>query len=125
MGSIHNGHLSLIGESQLNCEISVVSIFVNPTQFSENEDFGSYPRDLEKDVSILKKQNVDVLFIPKKNELYPFNYSTYINEKKEISKNLEGSSRPHFFKGVATIVIKLFNIIRPDTAYFGKKIFNN
>ena len=122
MGSIHNGHLSLIKESQLNCEISVVSIFVNPTQFSENEDFGSYPRDLEKDVSILKKQNVDVLFIPKKNELYPFNYSTYINEK-EISKNLEGSSRPHFFKGVATIVIKLFNIIRPDTAYFGKKDF--
>ena len=120
MGSLHDGHLSLIKKSKQQCDLTVVSIFVNPAQFSPNEDFNSYPRSLEKDTRLLKNLNIDVLFLPNENLLYPKNYSTYVEEKM-LSRGLEGESRPTFFKGVATVVIKLFNIIKPHFAYFGEK----
>ena len=120
MGSLHDGHLSLIKKSKQRCDLTVVSIFVNPAQFSPNEDFNSYPRSLEKDMRLLKNLNIDVLFLPNENLLYPKNYSTYVEEKM-LSRGLEGESRPTFFKGVATVVIKLFNIIKPHFAYFGEK----
>ena len=120
MGSLHDGHLSLIKKSKQQCDLTVVSIFVNPAQFSPNEDFNSYPRSLEKDMRLLKSLNIDVLFLPNENLLYPKNYSTYVEEKM-LSRGLEGESRPAFFTGVATVVIKLFNIIKPHFAYFGEK----
>ena len=121
MGSLHDGHLSLIKKSKQQCDLTVVSVFVNPAQFSPNEDFNSYPRNLEKDTHLLKNLNIDVLFLPNKNLLYPKNYSTYVEEKM-LSRGLEGESRPTFFKGVATVVIKLFNIIKPHFAYFGESL---
>jgi len=120
MGSLHDGHLSLIKKSKKQCDLTVVSIFVNPAQFSPSEDLDSYPRDLESDRLLLKNLNVDVLFLPNKGLLYPKNYSTYVEEKL-LSRGLEGEARPTFFKGVATIVVKLFNIIKPNFAYFGEK----
>jgi len=120
MGAIHSGHLSLIKESKLNCDLSVVSIFVNPAQFGPDEDYDSYPRKLQKDISLLKNLNIDVLFLPSKETFYPENFSTYVNEEN-ISIRLEGRSRPHFFKGVMTVVIKLLNVVNPNCAYFGKK----
>ena len=120
MGALHKGHLSLIERSKADCDLTVVSIFVNPFQFSPHEDFNSYPRIIEQDKILLKERNVDVLFLPDKETVYPKNYSTYIEETL-LGKKLEGLSRPHFFKGVLTVVLKLFNIIKPDCAYFGKK----
>ncbi len=120
MGSLHDGHLSLIRESKLNCDLSVVSIFVNPTQFGPTEDYDSYPRKLQEDISLLKNLNVDVLFLPSNESFYPKKFSTYVDEEK-LSIILEGKSRPQFFKGVMTVVIKLLNIIKPNYAYFGKK----
>jgi len=120
MGALHKGHLSLIGESKKNCDLSVVSIFVNPTQFSPAEDFSDYPRTIDQDIEKLKNIGADVLFLPSKDNLYQKDFSTYINEEF-ISVGLEGKSRPHFFKGVSSVVLKLFNIIRPNVAYFGKK----
>ena len=120
MGALHKGHLSLIGESKKNCDLSVVSIFVNPTQFSPAEDFSDYPRTIDQDIEKLKNIGADVLFFPSKDNLYQKDFSTYINEEF-ISFGLEGKSRPHFFKGVSSVVLKLFNIIRPNVAYFGKK----
>ena len=120
MGALHEGHLSLVKQSINQCNHTVVSIFLNGKQFSPDEDFEKYPRTLSEDVIKLESLNVDVLFLPKNNEIYPENYSTYI-EENNLSIGLESTSRPHFFKGVLTVVLKLFNIIQPDFSFFGKK----
>ena len=120
MGALHAGHLSLIKQSLDTCSYTVVSIFVNPKQFSPNEDFDSYPRDLNKDRLVLESLKVDALFLPDETIIYPKQFSTYVEENM-LSMNLEGLSRPHFFKGVLTVVLKLFNIISPQIVFFGKK----
>ena len=120
MGALHEGHLSLINKSNHNCEHTVVSIFINPTQFSKGEDLNSYPKTLERDLELLKKNYVDVVFLPTNDTMYPSGYSTFINENA-VSRGLEGESRPAFFKGVVTIVAKLFNIVNPTHSFFGEK----
>ena len=120
MGSIHEGHLSLIKASISKCDYTVVSIFVNPTQFGPNEDYKSYPRDLESDKNILQNAGIDVLFYPNYREIYPNNFQTFITVQDK-TKYLCGVSRPNFFQGVTTIVFKLFSIVNPNTAYFGEK----
>jgi len=120
MGALHAGHLSLIEKSIEHCNHTVVSIFVNKKQFAPNEDFDDYPRTLKEDLEALKKTRVDVLFLPDSKIIYPKNYSTYV-EEMSLSNGLESSSRPDFFRGVLTVVLKLFNIVCPNRAYFGKK----
>ena len=120
MGALHEGHLSLVKQSLSACNHTVVSIFVNPTQFAPDEDFDSYPRDLNKDQSALESLGVDVLFLPDDKIIYPDNFSTYV-EESALSQGLESVSRPHFFKGVLTVVLKLFNIVNPQSVFFGKK----
>jgi len=120
MGFLHEGHLSLVRRAREENDIVVVSIFVNPTQFGPNEDYESYPRDFERDVKLLKELNVDVVFHPPVEEMYPKDFSTYVEETK-LSRYLCGKSRPGHFRGVCTIVTKLFNIVRPTRAYFGQK----
>jgi len=120
MGFLHEGHLSLVRRAREENDIVVVSIFVNPTQFGPNEDYESYPRDLERDVKLLKELNVDVVFHPPVEEMYPKDFSTYVEETK-LSRYLCGKSRPGHFRGVCTIVTKLFNIVHPTRAYFGQK----
>ena len=120
MGALHEGHLSLVRSARAENGSVVVSIFVNPTQFSPSEDFASYPRDLKRDLSLLESESVDLVFTPPTDELYPEGYSTWVTVES-LTRRLEGASRPTHFRGVATIVTKLFNIIRPDRAYFGQK----
>jgi pantoate--beta-alanine ligase len=122
MGYLHEGHLSLIRCSKKENDITIVSIFVNPIQFGANEDFGRYPRDFERDKDLCEKENVDYIFYPSYEEMYPNGFQTYV-EVVELSKGLCGDFRPGHFKGVATVVAKLFNIVCPDNAYFGKKDF--
>lgn len=120
MGYLHEGHLSLVEKAKSKAEIVIVSIFVNPTQFSPNEDLDSYPRDFQHDRNLLETLDVDYLFYPSDEEMYPENYSTYV-DVEDITEELCGRSRPCHFKGVATIVTKLFNIVMPDFAVFGQK----
>lgn len=120
MGFLHEGHISLVNESKQNNDVTIVSIFVNPTQFSPTEDLASYPRDVEKDKSLLTKAGVDYLFFPNSEDIYPKDFQTYV-EVNEISKILEGEFRPTHFKGVTTVVAMLFNCVNPDNAYFGQK----
>jgi pantoate--beta-alanine ligase len=120
MGCLHEGHLSLIKNSLESCDKTVVSIFINPTQFGPNEDLDSYPRQLESDIEKLETIGVDILFHPSKEEMYPADYETYV-ETKNISDPLCGKTRPDLFKGVTTVVLKLFNIVRPHSAFFGEK----
>ena len=120
MGCLHEGHLNLIKKSLESCDRTVVSIFVNPTQFGSNEDLESYPRQLQSDIKKLKEVGVDVLFHPTNEEMYPSGHRTYLQVKK-ITKSLCGKSRPNLFNGVSTVVLKLFNIIQPNKAYFGEK----
>lgn len=120
MGALHGGHLSLIKQSKEVCDHTIVSIFINPAQFSENEDLSSYPNTLEADLKILKSFHVDAVFLPTNNTMYPTGFSTFVNES-HLSKELEGASRPKFFKGVITVVVKLFNIINPTHSFFGEK----
>lgn len=120
MGALHEGHLSLIKRAKEENDITVVSIFVNPTQFAQGEDFEKYPRDLESDSEKLKKIGIDYLFYPEVNMLYPSGYSTFVSVEN-ISNKLCGKFRPGHFLGVATIVCKLFNIVNPNRAYFGQK----
>jgi len=120
MGYLHQGHLSLVEIAKKNVDIVVVSIFVNPTQFGPNEDFQKYPRDFNRDCELLKPYNVDYIFYPSIDDIYPKNFSTYV-EETEISQVLEGKYRPTHFKGVTTIVNILFNIVKPDIAVFGQK----
>ncbi len=122
MGYLHEGHLSLVREARKRNDLVVVSIFVNPTQFGPKEDLRKYPRDLKRDLELLSKQKVDVVFCPGTGEMYPEGFGTYI-EVKGLSDKLCGASRPGHFRGVATVVAKLFNIVRPDVAYFGEKDF--
>ncbi len=121
MGALHKGHLSLIQKARDDCDFLVVSIFVNPTQFGPGEDFEEYPRDLSKDTKLCQRQGVDVIFIPLKNKMYPKGFSTWIQVEGKLTSSLEASSRSGHFRGVATIVAKLFNIILPDYSYFGEK----
>ncbi len=120
MGFLHKGHLSLIKEGRKLGDDLVVSIFVNPTQFSPEEDFESYPRNFDKDLKLLQKEGVDVIFSPNEDELYQDGFQTYV-ELKNLPNHLCGISRPIFFRGVATVVTKLFNIVRPHIAIFGQK----
>jgi pantoate--beta-alanine ligase len=120
MGFLHEGHLSLMQESRKRAEHLVVSLFVNPTQFGPTEDFDAYPRDFERDVALAEKQGVDVIFAPTETELYTKEFQTYVILEK-IPNHLCGISRPTHFRGVATVVAKLFNIVKPDVAVFGRK----
>jgi pantoate--beta-alanine ligase len=120
MGALHDGHLSLIRKACQENDVTVVSIFVNPAQFGPKEDLKKYPRDLKKDVFLCSKEKVDAIFFPSSGQMYGKGFKTYINVEG-ISNKLCGRSRPGHFKGVATVVAKLFNIIRPDSAYFGLK----
>jgi len=122
MGYFHDGHLSLMREGKKRANCLVVSIFVNPTQFGVGEDFDRYPRDLERDRKLAEKTGVDVMFVPNREEMYPENYQTYVTVE-EITKDLCGRSRPGHFRGVATVCLKLFNIVNPHLALFGKKDF--
>ncbi len=122
MGYFHEGHLSLMREARTKSDLLVVSIFVNPTQFGEGEDFRSYPRDLKRDLGLAREIGVDVIFSPAVKEMYPKGFLTYV-DVGEISSILEGALRPGHFRGVATVVAKLFHAIKPHKAYFGQKDF--
>ncbi|MCG8348171.1 MAG: pantoate--beta-alanine ligase [Chloroflexales bacterium] len=120
MGYLHEGHLSLVRLARADCTATAASIFVNPTQFSPHEDLSRYPRDLERDLSLLRAEGVDLVFVPSVAEMYPEDFATYV-EVGGVTEMLEGAARPVHFRGVATIVCKLFTIIQPDRAYFGQK----
>jgi len=121
MGYLHEGHLSLARLARSSCESVIASIFVNPTQFAPTEDLASYPRDLDRDLELLEKEGVDLVLAPSCNdEFYPAGYDTWV-DAGGITQRLEGASRPTHFRGVATIVAKLFNIVRPQRAFFGQK----
>ncbi len=120
MGFLHEAHLALVKKSLKECQSTVVSIFTNPAQFGPKEDLDSYPKDLENDQKKLEALKTDVLFLPPPEEVYPSGYKTYI-KVKDISERLCGITRPVFFEGVATVVLKLFNIVRPEFAFFGEK----
>lgn len=122
MGYLHEGHLSLVRKSISENRSTVVTIFVNPLQFGPNEDYEAYPRDLEKDCLLLEKEGVDVVYCPKPEDLYHPDHSTYVVEER-VSRDLCGASRPGHFRGVCTIVLKLFLLTGPDRAYFGEKDF--
>ena len=120
MGFLHEGHLSLIKESKRTCDVTIVSIFVNPIQFGPSEDFNNYPRDVERDDKLLVTEKVDYLFLPLTEELYPKNFQTYVNVEY-VTKKLEGEFRPTHFRGVSTVVLILLNCVQPDYAFFGHK----
>jgi pantoate--beta-alanine ligase len=120
MGFLHDGHLSLMRIAKRRADVLVVSIFVNPAQFGPEEDFETYPRNLERDLDLCAKENVDIVFTPKTVTLYPDGYQSYV-KLEHLPHHLCGLSRPVFFTGVATVVCKLFNIVRPHTAVFGEK----
>ncbi len=120
MGYLHYGHLSLMTKSVKECDVTVVSIYVNPMQFGPKEDFKKYPRDVKKDIKLCKQQGVDYVFIPNDEQIYPKGYATQV-KVSGITDSLCGKSRPGHFKGVTTIVNKLFNLVMPDIAYFGQK----
>lgn len=120
MGYLHEGHLALVRKAKELSDKVVVSIFVNPLQFGPREDFKEYPRDLERDFTLLKKEGVDVVFVPDEEEMYPKDFQTYV-EVTKLTERLCGAFRPGHFKGVTTVVLKLFNIVKPDIAIFGEK----
>jgi pantoate--beta-alanine ligase len=120
MGYFHEGHLSLMRRARQECDLVVVSLFVNPIQFGPQDDFRSYPRDEKRDAEMAEKEGMDVLFIPSVSEMYPEGYSTYV-EVQRLTEGLCGKFRPGHFRGVTTVVLKLFNIVNPHKAYFGEK----
>jgi pantoate--beta-alanine ligase len=122
MGFLHQGHLSLMHEGRRRGDLLVVSIFVNPTQFGAGEDYESYPRDMERDQDLARQAGVDIIFAPTAREMYPAHYQTYVNVE-EVTRHLCGASRPTHFRGVTTVVCKLFTIVKPHTAIFGEKDF--
>lgn len=122
MGFLHEGHLSLMREGRRRADVLVISIFVNPAQFAPHEDFDAYPRDLERDLNLAREVGVDLVFTPSDRDLYPEGYQTTV-QVEELQRPLCGVSRPIFFRGVATVVAKLFNIVRPHMAIFGEKDF--
>ena len=121
MGYLHEGHLSLVRIARKRCDILVVSIFVNPTQFGPEEDFDKYPRDFGRDKKLCEQENVDIIFAPSVEEMYPKDSVTYVDMAGEMTKVLCGKYRPGHFRGVMTVVSKLFNIVQPDIAVFGRK----
>lgn len=122
MGYLHEGHLSLVRRCRTENTSTVVSIFVNPTQFGPQEDLAKYPRDLERDLRLLEAEDVDLVFAPEAEEMYEPDSSTWV-EETALSRGLCGASRPGHFRGVCTVVLKLFNLVQPDRAYFGQKDF--
>jgi len=120
MGALHEGHLSLVREAKARCDIVAVSLFVNPTQFGPNEDLAKYPRPYERDRELLEKEGVAILFAPSPEEMYPQGKATWV-VVEGLSERLDGRSRPGHFRGVTTVVSKLFHIIEPDVAFFGQK----
>lgn len=120
MGALHEGHLALVRRAKQETDVTAVSIFVNPAQFGPSEDYRNYPRDLERDSEFLRGEGVDLLFAPPVEEIYPAGFQTYATVER-VGAPLEGESRPGHFRGVATVVLKLFNIVQPDQAYFGRK----
>jgi pantoate--beta-alanine ligase len=118
MGAFHAGHVSLFSAARAECEVVVVSLFVNPAQFGANEDLADYPRDEERDVRIAEDAGVDILFVPSADEIYPPGFGTWIDVGPA---GAEGEARPGHFRGVATVCLKLFNVVRPNVAYFGQK----
>ncbi|MHC4047578.1 pantoate--beta-alanine ligase [Bradyrhizobium sp. 23AC] len=122
MGYLHDGHLALIEASRAQCDFTVVSIFVNPTQFGPNEDLSTYPRDFARDEKLCRDAGVAIIFAPGAEEIYPAQFETFV-EPGELAKPLCGAFRPGHFRGVATVVSKLFNMVQPDVAFFGQKDF--
>lgn len=122
MGYFHEGHLSLMRKARQECDVVVVSIYVNPLQFGPREDFNRYPRDIERDLKMAESVGVDIIFAPTDEEMYPEGYQTFV-EVTELTRGLEGIHRPGHFRGVTTVVAKLFNIVLPHKAYFGEKDF--
>lgn len=120
MGALHDGHLSLVRAARAQNGHVFVSIFVNPAQFGANEDFAAYPRDLERDLSLLREGGVDYVFTPAVHQIYPQDFETYV-DVGPVAEPLEGAFRPGHFRGVATVLLKLFNVVQPDRAYFGRK----
>jgi pantoate--beta-alanine ligase len=120
MGALHAGHLSLVEQARADCDAVMVSIFINPAQFGPNEDLNRYPRDLPGDLTALEKAGVDVVFTPTLDLMYPPGYQTWV-DVTEVARGLEGERRPGHFRGVATVVAKLFNLFQPQAAYFGQK----
>ena len=121
MGALHEGHASLVAAAVPQCDRVVASVFVNPTQFGVGEDLDSYPRDFEHDCRLLEEKGCSMVFHPEVEEMYPPGFGTYVNLETEMTKQLCGKSRPGHFRGVCTVVSKLFNIVTPDRAYFGQK----
>ncbi|MEJ7848927.1 MAG: pantoate--beta-alanine ligase [Pyrinomonadaceae bacterium] len=120
MGALHEGHLTLVKEARQMCDIVIVSIFVNPSQFGPGEDFAKYPRDLTADAAVLSEYGVNYVYAPETQEIFPDGFSTYVYVEG-LTETLEGASRPGHFRGVATVVTILFNTVRPDFAFFGSK----
>jgi pantoate--beta-alanine ligase len=120
MGALHEGHMSLVQASKSRCDVTAVSIFVNPLQFGPTEDLAKYPRPIERDVALLERMGTDLLFLPTVEEMYPAGAKTRVSVE-ELSGKLDGASRPGHFNGVTTVVSKLFEIVRPDLAFFGQK----
>ncbi len=120
MGYLHLGHLALVKRARRENPTVIVSVYVNPCQFGPSEDFAGYPRELNRDLELLQTEGVDVVFVPSDDEMYPPEFSSWVDVEK-VTEHLEGASRPGHFRGVATIVAKLFNIVRPSRAYFGEK----
>ena len=120
MGYLHAGHLELVKRARQEAETVVASIFINPAQFGPSEDLSSYPRDMERDLALLEHEGVDIVFAPSVEEMYPPGYDTFV-KVQGLTSRLEGERRPGHFRGVATVVTKLFTIVRPDRAYFGQK----
>ncbi|GBC77672.1 Pantothenate synthetase [bacterium HR08] len=121
MGYLHEGHLSLIRRARAECEVVVVSLFVNPAQFGPGEDYERYPRDEARDLALLEREAVDVAFVPTVEEMYPPGFSTWVEVTGPLAERLEGASRPGHLRGVATVVLKLFHLVQPHRAYFGEK----
>ncbi len=120
MGALHAGHIALVQQARIENDAVIASIFVNPTQFAQNEDLSKYPRDIPRDVEMLRQAGVDLVFTPSAEQIYPTGFQTWI-EVEQVSQGLEGERRPGHFKGVATVVAKLFNLTQPHRAYFGQK----
>jgi pantoate--beta-alanine ligase len=120
MGYLHEGHLALVKQAKIENSAVIVSIYVNPTQFGPREDLGAYPRDLDRDLELLRKEGTDIVFVPPDDEMYPHECSSWVDVEK-VTERLDGASRPGHFRGVATVVAKLFNIVQPTRAYFGQK----